>query len=238
MAEPATSGQWLYFRVLAEPNPDRGGLRAWRLHELARRATQLSRREHTTSVVTGSLYTCLKKKGLVETYSNGRRCTLWRLTAKVRRRSRRREAHLAGRRWPADFGLLRASSRGWSTRRRRACCATLPPTYRPCRRRRAHRLNGGRTWTPWTTLCASTSLRSPLRRRRGRRSALDGAPRECLVHIACHEAFTHRSARARQLIRAPMRRRGASVARGALLRRPSALRCRSRAAAGPENAAH
>ena len=95
MAEPATSGQWLYFRVLAEPNPDRGGLRVWRLHELARRATQLSRREHTTSVVTGSLYTCLKKKGLAEAYSDGRRCTLWRLTAKVRRRSRRRDTHLA-----------------------------------------------------------------------------------------------------------------------------------------------
>ena len=32
--QPAASGQWLYFRVLGEPNPERGGERRWRLTEL------------------------------------------------------------------------------------------------------------------------------------------------------------------------------------------------------------
>jgi hypothetical protein len=80
----AVSGQWLYFRVLGEPNPERGGERRWRLTELARRAAALSGREQTTAVVSGSLHTCLQKKGLVHTVAGGRRCTLWCLTEKAR----------------------------------------------------------------------------------------------------------------------------------------------------------
>jgi hypothetical protein len=30
----ATSGKWLFFRVLGEPSPARGGAREWRLREI------------------------------------------------------------------------------------------------------------------------------------------------------------------------------------------------------------
>ena len=82
--QTSTTGQWLNFRVLAEPNPARGGERHWRLNELARRAALITHKEHTTSVVTGSLYLSLKKKGLAEPFKGGRNTTLWRLTAKAR----------------------------------------------------------------------------------------------------------------------------------------------------------
>ena len=81
------SSLWLYFRVLAEPNPAREGERKWRIGELAQRASALSGRTHQTENVAGTVRSSLQKRKFAVAENNGRKCTLWSLTEEARLRN-------------------------------------------------------------------------------------------------------------------------------------------------------
>jgi hypothetical protein len=111
----AVTGQWLYFRVLGEPNPAREGQRLWRRLELATRAAQLSGADQNVECIGATLGGKLAKKGLAERVCAGPRIVLWQLTAEVRR---------------AVTARLRARARAPETRRpaafssAAACCSS------------------------------------------------------------------------------------------------------------------
>ena len=80
----ATSGAWLYFRLLACANAARGGAPVWSVPELAAVA-RAEGRHATTKTVHTALTTALLTRGLVERLSGTARAdAAWRLTQLVR----------------------------------------------------------------------------------------------------------------------------------------------------------
>lgn len=79
------TGKWLYFRVLAEPNPNEEGRREWRAREVAERALALSGRTQLLSAVSTTLRISLEKTGLAERVRNDAsgRGAVWALTEEV-----------------------------------------------------------------------------------------------------------------------------------------------------------
>ncbi len=77
---------WLYFRILAEPNPAREDTRMWRMCELAARATALGRgRLHALNNVSSTVRTSLvKKRNFAHSVAGPKNCSLWCLTEQAR----------------------------------------------------------------------------------------------------------------------------------------------------------
>jgi hypothetical protein len=126
----------LYFRILAEPNEQRAGRRAWRLKELAERATALSGRQHVANNISGHLRTGLRKRGEAHSVNEGGH-VVWSLTEKARSHERMHALRICGC-GAADTLCARLTCRlalapppprrACSTQRSWAFCAT-----RPCR---------------------------------------------------------------------------------------------------------
>ena len=66
----AVRGRWLYFRLLAAPNPSAGGRAEWRTEQLARAASEATGRRSSGQSASAGL-TTLARLGLVaRTYAN------------------------------------------------------------------------------------------------------------------------------------------------------------------------
>jgi hypothetical protein len=79
---------FLYFRVLAEPNPAREGRREWRVKEIAQRASALAGRPHPPGKVSTTLANCFKNKGYAHKLP-GPITAVWCLTEEARVRPAR-----------------------------------------------------------------------------------------------------------------------------------------------------
>jgi hypothetical protein len=79
------SAVFLYFTVLAQPNPLREGRREWRVKEIMERAVALTGRPHSAAKVCSGINTCLRRRGHAEVVP-GLAATraVWRLTEEVR----------------------------------------------------------------------------------------------------------------------------------------------------------
>lgn len=180
----------LYFRILAEPNPQCGGQRAWRLKELAERASALSGRPHLANNISGHLRNSLRRREEVQSVREaGERDAVWSLTPKARLRKLRAAAafaqlHSLRHLPPRSRARPRARRRASSVRRRWACCAIRPcrcPASR-CRRRRWQmlcRLQGTAQQRCWLPRRRRSARRAGARCARCARSAVR-APRRTL----------------------------------------------------------
>ena len=81
------TGRLLFLRVLAEPNPKRGGVLEWRQVEVAARATELACKRVSRETTGTTLRQHMLRMGLVQTRALTDTITLWSLTPEARGRS-------------------------------------------------------------------------------------------------------------------------------------------------------